>query len=379
MRLLASLALIIGLGLPVQVLAQQPAITLAGAPELYLSHADMTCDTSSSLSQRDVTDVPVTAFRRQDGTVAVISGNQNNFYLEGLSVDQASRTTCGDLVTSVNDPDPSHFNARRWLFAIYAIDYQHVLGFVHNEYHGDDHYPDDCKISSRRNFECWYGATTLVVSKDGGRTFETPPVPGNVLAALPWKFSKAKLKAGTTSPKVVGNPHDKLIYVMVDDFDMNRKLRARQCLLRGNGLDLNGWRAWDGKGFDLDMESPYVVQRSGDCATVLPFIVNSVKYLPQFDRFVALGIRHHEVVYTFSPDMVTWSKPQVLMTYQLMQTWEPGKDAARAYFSLLDPDSSSINFDTLEKRPYVYFVQYGTDPQNFLRQSSVYRQRIEIN
>ena len=376
MRIGLMIVLVIALAGP--ALAEQPAITLAGKPELYLSQADMTCDTRGSMSQRDVTDVPVTAFRRNDGSVVVVAGNQNNFYLEGPSVDQATRTSCGDLVTSVNDPDPSHFNARRWLFAIHAVDGQHVLGFVHNEYHGDDHFPDDCKVSNQRNFECWYGATTLVVSKDGGMTFDTPPVPDNVLAALPWKFSKGKLKAGVTSPKVVGNPHDKLVYVMVDDFDLNRKLVARQCLLRGTGLDLNGWRAWDGKGFNLDMESPYVVKRSGDCAPVLPFIVNSVKYLPQSDRFVALGIRHDDVVYTFSRDLVQWSEPVVLMSYQLMQTWKPGMDAARAYFSLLDPDSSSINFDTLEKRPYVYFVQYGTDPETFPRTSDVYRQKLEI-
>ena len=378
MRIGLILVLMAGLALPGQAPAAQPSIKVVGTPELYLSHTDMTCDASGGMSQLDVTDVPVTAFRREDGTVVVVSGNQNNHYLEGPSVDQASRTSCGDLVKTVNDPEPSHFNARRWLFAIHATDYQHVLGFVHNEYHGDDHFPDKCKVSNRRNFECWYGASTLVVSNDGGLTFDTPPVPDNVLASLPWKFSTSKLRSGSTSPKVVGNPHDKLIYVMIDYFDMNRKIKARQCLLRGDGKDLNGWRAWDGKGFSLDMESPYVAKRSGDCTPVLPFVVNSVKYLPQFDQFVALGVRRDEVVYTFSRDLVKWSKPQVLMKYQIEQTWEPGKETARAYFSLLDPDSSSINFDTLEKRPYIYFVQFGSDPRNFRRQRDVYRQRIEI-
>lgn len=357
--------------------AADPQIRLIGDPELYLSHLDMTCAGPAEGSELDVTDVPVSAFRRKDGSVVVVAGNQNNFFLEGRSVDSAKRVSCSSLVEPVNDSKPEDFNARRWLFSLYATSYDLVLGFVHNEYHGEDFFPDTCKVSTPFKSECWYASTTLVASHDGGFTFETPKPPDNVIASMPWKFATNKLRAGAMSPKVVGNPKDGMVYVMIDYLDINRGMRAKQCLLRGSGKSFSDWRAWDGKGFNLDMESPYAVKRRGDCTPVIPYVVSNVKYVPKLDRFVSLGLMGKRLVYSFSADLITWSKPQVLKTINPKQTWSSGKPA-ESYQSLLDPDSSSINFDTLEKRPYLYYVRYGTDPQNFRRQRDIYRQRIEI-
>jgi hypothetical protein len=96
-------------------------------------------------------------------------------------------------------------------------------------------------------------------------------------------------RAGTPSPKVVGNPHDGLVYVMIHFMDRNEGRSAKGCILRGTGSAFNDWRAWDGHGFDLDMESSYVVDRSdAGCTPVVPFIVHSLKYVPAIDQFIAL-------------------------------------------------------------------------------------------
>lgn len=360
--------------------AQQNSISIAGPETLYLSHKEMNCGRTERGSGRDGADIPVTAFRRKDGSVVVLAGNQNNYYLEGPSVDKARRTSCKNLVKPVNDPDPQAFNARRWLFAIHAKSYDFVLGFVHNEYHGNDHFAQGCEKSSQRNFECWYGSTTLVISRDGGFTFKTPPYPDNVLAALPFRFEVGRKRAGANTPKVVGNPHDGMIYVMVNYFDRNRNIRGSQCLLRGSGKKFNDWRAWDGAGFNLDMESPYAIQPSGaDCAAVLPFIVHSLKYVPNIGKFIAIGTRDRRVLYAFSADLINWSKETTLMEFEPHQTWKPGMPAARAYFSLLDPESRSNNFDTLENSPQLYFVQFGTDDaRRFLHKTDIYRVPIQI-
>ena len=358
--------------------ARATEIRLAGQPEIYLSHTEMTCPSARGVTGIDVADMPVTAFRRKDATVVVMAGNQQNFVLEGRSVDTARRVSCDSLVVPANDPDPEDFNARRWLFAIYAKSYDLVLGFVHNEYHGGDFFPDECRKTTQYNFECWYGATTLVTSSDGGFTFTTPAPPDNVLASPPSRFETGKRRLGAFSPKIVANPHDSLVYVMIHYLDVSRKLNIGQCLLRGSGTKLNDWKAWDGRSFALDMESPYAVARGEDCKPVLPYLISSLKYIPAIDQFVALGNRRNTVIYSFSSDLTAWSRPQELMTIERIQEWKPGDEPARDYFSFLDPDSSSINFDTLEKRPYLYFVQFGTDAKEFLRTRDVYRQRIEI-
>lgn len=355
-------------------------VSTVGPEEVYLSADDMNCGPKEPGSRIDVTDVPVTAFRRSDGSVLVIAGNQNNYYLEGPSVDQARRRSCDSLVESVNDPDPASFNGRRWVTAVYAKSYDFTIGFVHHEYHGSDFFQSECQVTTRFNFECWYGSTTLVVSGDGGFSFTTPPHPDNVLAALPFEFTPGKRRAGVRGPKVVGNPKDGFVYVLVGHSDRNRNIGLRHCLLRGSGLTFNDWRAWDGVGFNLDMESPYAVERSAvDCTPVIAYRVSSVKYIPAIDRFVALGFRRGKVVYSFSPNLLSWSKPQVLMEAPMQQGWKPGMEPPRSYWSLLDSESSSINFDTLEKRPYLYFVQWRVEGDRIINnRRDVYRVPIRI-
>jgi hypothetical protein len=365
---------LISLLLIVPATAQDHSIEIAGSEELFLSHKDMNCGRAPRGSGLDVTDVPVTAFRRKDGSVVMLAGNQNNYYLEGPSVDRARRTSCASLVKPVNDPDPAKFTARRWLFAIHAKSYDFVLGFVHNEYHGGNFFTDGCKKSSMNAFECWYGAVGLVVSRDGGFTFETPNPPDNVLAAMPFTFATGRKRVGANTPKVVGNPNDGMTYVMINYLDRNRDIRAYQCLLRGSGKEFNDWRAWDGRAFDMDMESPYTTERSGDCAAVLPYVVQSVKYVPAIKRFVSIGWNGPRLVYAFSENLIEWSQRRTLMEVTRKQTRRPGDPPARDYFSLLDPTSSSMNFDTLERKPYLFFVQYTEDR----RRRDLYRVPLSI-
>jgi hypothetical protein len=347
-------------------------IAISGPEELVLSHTDMTCGPNGGIGDR--TDMAVSAFRRKDGSVVVLAGNQRNYFLEGSSVDTARRTSCANLVPEINDPDPSKFLARRWLVALHAVNYDTVLGFVHNEYHGGEFFPDRCIKTSQHNFECWYASVTLVRSRDGGFSFEVPAPPGNVLAAPPFKFEVGKKRVDASTPKVVGNPNDGFVYVMISYRDLNRDIRTYQCLLRGSGNKLDDWRAWDGHDFTIDMRSPYLVARGPDCAAVLPYNIHSVRYVPALKQFVALGVRGRRVVYTFSHDLIAWSRPQTLTEVTRKQTRRSGDPLARDYFSLLDPSSSSINFDTLEGRPYLYFVQYTEDR----RRRDLYRVPLAI-
>jgi hypothetical protein len=332
----------------------------------------MTCGPNGGIGDR--TDMAVSAFRRKDGSVVVLAGNQRNYFLEGSSVETARRTSCANLVPEINDPDPSKFLARRWFVAIHAVNYDTVLGFVHNEYHGGEFFPEGCTKSSQYNFECWYASATLLVSRDGGFTFEIPTPPDNVLAAPPFKFEVGKKRVNASTPKVVGNPKDGFVYVMISYRDLNRDIRTYQCLLRGSGKKLDDWRAWDGHDFTIDMRSPYLVTRGPDCAAVLPYNIHSVRYIPALKQFVAIGPRGRRVAYTFSEDLITWSRPRTLTEVTRKQTRRPGDPLARDYFSLLDPSSSSINFDTLEGRPYLYFVQYTEDR----RRRDLYRVPLAI-
>jgi len=86
----------------------------------------------------------------------------------------------------------------------------------------------------------------------------------------------------------------------------------------------------------------------------------SVRYIPSRQVFVALGFEHGDVFYRFSSDLMHWGAEKSLLHAERRSAWkstEPGT-GPQWYYSLLDPTSSSSNFDTLERRPYLYYVKY---------------------
>lgn len=358
------------------IIKSLPRIEIAGKPVLYLSSEKMKCP---SIDKRigsgiDVTDVPINAFRREDGSVVIISGNQNNYYIEGKSINQATRVSCSSLIEIANKEDPKKFQGRRWLFDTHKAKTGLILGFVHNEYHGDDFDIKNCKRSSQSNYECWYGSSTLVTSSDGGFSFTDPPSPYNVVATLQDKYRAGAKRAGLTSPKVIENPKDGYVYVMVDRVDRNRRMRASQCLLRGRGDKLDVWKGWNGEGFTLNLGSPYIKkQRPNDCKPVLDFIVQSVKYVKNLKIFLAIGYKDDNIIYSFSKNLISWTNPATLIGKQkspnnfIVKTWP-------TYFSVLDSASVDDNFDVIENSPYLYFVHTRTDR----RKRDVYRVPLRI-
>jgi hypothetical protein len=251
------------------------------------------------------------------------------------------------------------------VFALHSKDGRSVLGFVHNEYHGHEHGHQPCNVTNRQDYECWYSSVTLVKSEDGGRTFARPPAPANVLMSLPWRFTPGRKRAGVGGPKVVGNPADGKVYVFATSGDRSRGIRGGQCLVRGSGAG-GDWEMWDGKRFAPYDASPYgcsgaCTGRLGDCEQVMNGNVFSVRYIPAFKAFIALHLAWNKVVYRLSSDLVRWSEPEVLLETTLSAHRRSGDPAPNWYFSFLDPTSASRNFDTLETRPYLYFVRFRLD------------------
>jgi hypothetical protein len=341
---------------------EAPRLTVAGPEEIVVAAETMACR-GKRRPGIDVTDIPPTAYRRDDGTVVMIAGNRNNFHFEGPDLDRVRRASCTSLLEPVNDPDPGRFRSHEWLAALHSRDGRRVLGFVHHEYHGHEHGHPGCVFTNRQDYPCWYGSVTLVTSEDGGRTFSRPPPAENVLLSLPRPFREGAKRSGVVLPKVVGNPKDGKVYVFGTFVDRNRRGRGGQCLLRGSGESVGDWERWDGERFQRFDSNPYgcsgaCTGRLDPCVTVIPGNIFSVRYIPAHDRFVALGMSREGVVYRLSPDLVRWSEERSLWETTINANWRSGDPSPGWYFSLLDPTSSSRNFDTLEERPYLYFVRF---------------------
>lgn len=86
-------------------------------------------------------------------------------------------------------------------------------------------------------------------------------------------------------------------------------------------------------------------------------MVGAVKYVPARQLYVAIGTRGDQVLYTFSKDLVHWSKSAALTTFAQKQLWSEGMPAVQSYYSLLDPTSDTRSFETLAARPFLYYVE----------------------
>jgi hypothetical protein len=373
------LAFLVLLALGTAARAQQlPTLRVDGQPEMVIAAEAMQC--AGKGGGIDVPDMPPTAFKRADGVVMLLAGNRFNYPNTGSSLEDVKRRDCGSLLVSTRSAEPSAFADSEWLVALYSENGSDVIGLVHNEYHGEEHGLPQCVITSQRDRECWYASTTLVLSRDGGKTFTRPSAPHNVVAALPYKFSPTMKRAGTSNAKVVGNPYDGQMYVLVTNIERNRPGRAGECLLRANPGKPMSWHAWDGQGFTRPLASPYATQRSGDCVRVIQGPVTSLRYLPRFKSFVALQLTGNKLEYRFSNDLLKWSAPRELeFQFTSLGSYKPGDPEPLEYFSLLDPASASRNFDTLESRPYLYFVRWRTNAKGLVNsRRDVMRVRLAI-
>src|SRR5262245_49132625 len=83
-------------------------LTIAGKEEMVAAAEPMTCQPKHGRGI-DVTDMPVSAFRRADGTVIMLAGNRFNWFFEGPDLDHVRRTSCHQILDSAENSDPSQY------------------------------------------------------------------------------------------------------------------------------------------------------------------------------------------------------------------------------------------------------------------------------
>lgn len=105
-------------------------VEIVGPEEIVF---DWTTDRCNML---DVPDLPARAFRDADGKVQLIAAHLFNRRMIGNTLDSLKRD-CNIIMTSDHDPDPSKFNCREWISAVYTLDGNTIYALVHNEYHGN--------------------------------------------------------------------------------------------------------------------------------------------------------------------------------------------------------------------------------------------------
>ncbi len=365
-----------------------------GAPELVMRYATDACEAE------DLPDVQVNAFRRDDGTIVLLAGNApRNRVMTGSSFTSLVRD-CSVLLESEDDPHAESFRNQEWVVSVYR-EGGVVHGFVHNEYH--DPMAGNCRPGDTSPANpCWYNAITYARSTDEGRTFTRDPSPLHVVAAPPERWDPSPPGGegrgvphpyGYFTPSNIVKGADGAYYMVI--FAIPRRDRETErgtCVLRNEDLsNPAGWRAWDGASYSLRLASPYEVEGTPACTFVsrpqIQGLHGSLVYSRYLERYVLLGTGARALpggvfecgfYISFSHDLIHWTPQHLVREGKLPYPQCSGGNpfGSDIYPSLVDHDDTTVNFEVIGDRAFLYYVRWnrGLD-RDLLRQELTFRLR----
>jgi hypothetical protein len=301
-----------------------------------------------------------------------------------------------NLYGSTSDTTAQSYKNQEWLSGFYRIDGT-VHSLIHNEYH--DPFAAGCHPGDLGpGNPCWYNSITYASSIDGGRTFASPSSPQNLVAPAPRRWDPTDPQArsrpeGYFNPSNIISRRDGYYYSMFlsipDPHAPN--VNTGLCVMRTATLaDPSSWRAWDGSSYSLQMISPYTLASAATaCKVVQPSgLFGSLTYNTYLQQYMVMsnaavypdGVNAQcGFHYSLSADLVTWTDPirfkaANLPTFNGASICPPanGNEGAEIYPSIVDHESSSVNFEEAGQTSYVYFTRYTSSssdvPRNLIRQ-----------
>jgi hypothetical protein len=347
--------------------AQAVSVNITGPREMVFDYETERC------TDFDWPDIPARAFRDAVGRTQLVlgQGSRPNSRMIGPDLDNLVRD-CTPILSNSNNPMPSDYDDAEWMSGIYSPDGQEVFALIHSEYHGIAHagYCGDVFL------DCRYNTITYAHSSDMANSFQQPAPPGQLVAAIPYRFVPGEGRYGFFTPSNIFQK-DGYFYNMILASADYREQESGVCLMRTQDLaDPKSWRAWDGEGFNVRFIDPYrdsaqSVSRHV-CDPIAPDalgqINRSVVWSTFLNKWVVVGTEtgyepaFGEVIRGFyfstSDDLIHWSQRQLLMRVETAQTWQCGDPDPAAYPSFIDPSSTDRNFNTMDQTAYVYMTTF---------------------
>jgi hypothetical protein len=332
---------------------------------------------SGACDDQDAPDVPARAYRESTGKVTLIASHDRNRRLRGDSL-LALRRDCQVVLEGHNDSRPEHYDGQLWIASTWTPDGRTVHALIHSEYHGN-HFPGGCH--SNRLTDCWYNAITQAESHDGGGSFQFERQPRPVVAAVPYRYDPdSRRQTGFFNPTNILH-HDNAWYVMAFTEGAGAQKRGN-CLLRTDNIaDPTAWRAWDGTGFKVRLVDPYSMPlpdpKAHLCQPLVFGAVNEpISSLARDVRtgtFLALTVGdlppasptdrpRKAIMVSASRDLVTWSSPAFVRAIATPAAHDCRGEAPVAYPSLLDPNSTDRNFETVGATAMIFLTRFNLHP-----------------
>ncbi len=343
----------------------------------------------SKCEENDITDEAARAFRDDTGKIQLMNTHFVNYrWIASSTLDSPYTHPCTKTMSSSGNADPSKYDAREWLASPWTPDGKTVYALVHNEYQGHL-YQNGCPSSSA----CWFNSITSAVSTNSGATFTQPTAPAQLVATVPYQFAMNGPN-GYFTPSNIIRSGDGYFYVM-----FRAQPRGAQqlgtCLMRTRDLsDPPSWRAWNGTGFTVQFANPYLAPvNPADhvCAPVdfnsIGTISESLTYNTYFRKWMLVGNSVGDpvynkppgVYYSLSDDLIEWTNATLLMAAEITFAKDCVPPDPIKESSLLDPNSTSRNFETVGQHAQQFYTWYHLSGCNGTLDRDLVRIPIEFS
>jgi hypothetical protein len=356
----------------------EPEVKAIGPEETVFDYSTMKCNTE------DIPDQPARAFKDSLGRVQLIDSHASVRRKIGTSLGNVQHN-CAIVMDSHGNHDPAAFDDREWLSSTYTVDGQTIYGLTSTEYHGWE-YDEACTpfVNAGQHLKCWYNSVGLVKSVNAGASYTHATPPGHLVASSPYQYAAGDGPLGIFDPSnIVYRSSDNYYYAMVR-VEEHLAQPWGACLIRTRTLDdPTSWRAWDGSGFGVSFMNPYLQNDPPGqhvCQPVSPgsfpvaMQTGSLTYSTYLGKYVLLGVSqrydsaaqrwHGGFYYSLSEDLINWSPSKIFMYGELPWTHRCGEPSPVRDPSLLDPTSDTRNFETIGRRPYLYFTRFNLEYWN---------------
>lgn len=350
------------------------ALKITGPEEVIFDWTNDRCE------DENIPDIAARAFRDASGQVQLTIGHVNTYRMVGPDLDNLKSDCSAPIMMSDLDDDPAMFNDGEWIGSLYTEDGETIYAVMHNEYRGHLHgatRPDQCP--SGDYLTCLDTSLTMAISTDSGDTYhDIAEAPNHLIATLPYTFDDQGVPSGLRAPSNILKGQDGYFYVFTNISDYPTE-EQWVCLLRTDKLgDPSSWRYWDGNDFNGKFINPYtetVNENTPTCAPLDLFdisgsLTNSVTYNVVLGKYILMGMSYNPtstaerpmwgVYYSVSDDLIDWSMRRLLLELPIVASVaDPDSELIYAYPVLLDPDSTSMNFDTTDDEMYLYVSRFN--------------------
>lgn len=332
-----------------------PRITAQGPVETVVAADRHRCE------PWDIPDTPLRAFRDGRGGVVAFASDEASRSYAGPDLARLTHG-CAKAFEGRSDPDPAARSFMSYVAATWTDDGTRVAALVHNEYHAD-RVPGRCRAG--QSLACWYNVIVGAVSIDGGRRFSAARPPA-LIAGPPFRQEEGQGRhRGFFNPTNIVR-HAGHHYFLAHTTGWPGQAQG-SCLFRARDpFDFGSWRGFSGKGFESRAIDPYREDPKAylPCVPVHPAAANAIAFHAASRRFILLWMVESApdapqgaVRYASSADLVSWGPARTLARLPAFFRSACADVERYGYPALLDPASSSRNFDRIGDAPYLYLVR----------------------